>query len=85
MERLRSRLSGPEFVTQYEGGLKSTFLNARAWLNAAAFYTRYSGIQLTNIITIQEPNGQALSGTTIDNAGAAHLEGAGSRGDGYSG
>ncbi len=66
---------GPEFVTQYEGGLKSTFLNARARLNAAAFYTRYSGIQLTNIITIQEPNGQALSGTTIDNAGAAHLEG----------
>jgi iron complex outermembrane receptor protein len=66
---------GPEFVTQYETGIKTTFLNARARLNAAAFYTDYTGIQLTNIITIQEPNGQALSGTTIDNAGAAHLEG----------
>jgi len=64
----------PEFATQYEVGLKSTFWDRRAQLNVAAFYTDYSNIQLSNIITVVV-GGSAISGTTILNAGKANLEG----------
>jgi iron complex outermembrane receptor protein len=65
---------GPEFATQYEVGLKTTFWDGRARLNAAAYYTDYSNIQLSNILTITV-NGNSISGTTILNAAAASLRG----------
>ncbi len=65
---------GPEFATQYEVGLKATFWDGRARLNAAAYYTDYSNIQLSNIITVTV-NGSSISGTTILNAAAANLRG----------
>ena len=65
---------GPEYATQYEVGAKSTFWDRRAQLNAAAYYTDYSNIQLTNIVQVVV-NGEPITGTTISNAGKAHLEG----------
>jgi len=36
----------PEFVDQYEVGMKSRFLDDRVTLNLAAFYSKYKGFQL---------------------------------------
>jgi iron complex outermembrane receptor protein len=65
---------GPEYATQYEVGVKSTFWDRRAQLNAAAYYTDYSDIQITNIVTVVV-NDNPITGTEILNAGKAHLGG----------
>jgi iron complex outermembrane receptor protein len=65
---------GPEYATQYEVGWKSTFWDHRARLNAAAFYTDYSDIQVSSIINVIVA-GTPVSGTTVLNAAKANLEG----------
>lgn len=40
----------PETVDAFEGGMKSTFLNGRAMLNIAAFYSNYENLQETTTI-----------------------------------
>jgi iron complex outermembrane receptor protein len=65
---------GPEYATQYEVGLKSTFWDRRAQVNISAYYTDYSDIQVSSIINIVVA-GTPVSGTTILNAAQANLEG----------
>ena len=65
---------GPEYATQYETGLKSTFLDHRAQVNIAAYYTNYSEIQVSDLINVVV-NGTPVSGTTVLNAAQANLEG----------
>jgi iron complex outermembrane receptor protein len=57
---------GPEKATTYEGGVKSEFLDHRAQLNLAGFYTKYNGIQL---------NFQVGTSPTLENAGNAEIYG----------
>ena len=40
----------PELTTNYEGGLKTEFLNRRARLNTAVFYTDYTDILITDAV-----------------------------------
>jgi iron complex outermembrane receptor protein len=65
---------GPEYATQFEAGWKSIFWDHRAQINAAAFYTDYSNIQVSSIINVIVA-GTPVSGTTVLNAAKANLEG----------
>ena len=56
----------PEKATTFEVGVKSTLLDRRLQMNAAAFTTKYSGIQL---------NYQNGSSPTIANVGDARIKG----------
>lgn len=56
----------PEKATTLEVGVKSTLLDRRLQLNAAAFSTKYTGIQL---------NYQVGTSPTIDNVGDARIKG----------
>jgi iron complex outermembrane receptor protein len=62
---------GPETAIQYEGGVKSTFWDGRARVNAAAYYTDYKDIQRSTIF--QTPTGG--TGTQVSNAASAKLWG----------
>jgi iron complex outermembrane receptor protein len=55
-----------EKATTWEAGIKSTLIDRRLQINAAAFTTRYSGIQL---------NFQLGASPTIQNAGTARIKG----------
>lgn len=57
---------GPEKAETFEVGVKSQFLNRRLQVNAAAFTTKYDGIQLNFL--------QGVS-PTIQNAGTARIKG----------
>jgi iron complex outermembrane receptor protein len=57
---------GAEKATTYEAGIKSELLDRHLQINAAGFYTDYSGIQL---------NFQQGVSPTIQNAGEAHIKG----------
>ena len=56
----------PEKATTYEIGVKSTLLDRRLQINAAAFTTKYTDIQL---------NYQVGTSPTIDNVGDARIKG----------
>jgi iron complex outermembrane receptor protein len=56
----------PEKATTWEVGVKSTLLDRHLQLNAAAFTTKYTGIQL---------NYQVGTSPTIDNVGDARIKG----------
>lgn len=57
---------GPESAWNYEAGFKSTFADNRVQLNTSAFYTRIRNMQ----VFVQD-----ITGSRIDNAGKAHVEG----------
>jgi iron complex outermembrane recepter protein len=57
---------GPETDQTYELGLKSEWLDHRLIVNAAAFYSKYDGIQLTY---------QVLTSPVTENAGDAAIKG----------
>jgi iron complex outermembrane recepter protein len=59
---------GPEFVTNYEIGLKSEWWDRRVRLNAAVFYMDYEDLQVTQF-------DQATSSNYIANAAAATSKG----------
>ncbi len=61
----------PETVISYEVGVKSTFMDRRARINAGLWNTDYNGIQRSRIIVT--PSGNA---TIIQNAAKARLYGA---------
>jgi len=61
----------PEFVTDYELGLKSSWFDRRMVLNVAAYYSDYSDIQRTAVVVL--PNGSTGSETT--NAAKAVIKG----------
>jgi iron complex outermembrane receptor protein len=56
----------PEYIWNYELGLKSTFADGRVQFNAAAFWSDYSDIQ----VFIQD-----IAGSRIENAAAATIKG----------
>ncbi|MBI3675803.1 MAG: TonB-dependent receptor [Proteobacteria bacterium] len=56
----------PETVMNYEAGFKSTFAGDRIQLNGAAYYTNIRDMQ----VFVQD-----ITGSRIDNAGKAHVEG----------
>ncbi len=62
---------GPESLTTYEAGFKSTWLDHRVRFNAAAFYSKYAGIQLPSLYV--DSNG--IIATVTQNVGKAHIEG----------
>jgi len=62
---------GPESLTAYEAGFKSTLFDRRVRLNGALFYSRYKGIQLPSLYV--DNNG--IIATVTQNVGKAHIEG----------
>lgn len=62
----------PEFVVNYEIGLKLDAFDRKLRANLAAFYTEYTDIQVTT--TALDPIGVPLP--SIENAGEARIEGA---------
>ena len=62
----------PEFVDTYEAGLKGAFFDRRLSLNAAVFYSKYRGQQ----VTVQVPTGGGGIASFVDNVGDSHIEGA---------
>jgi iron complex outermembrane receptor protein len=61
----------PEFVNEYELGVKSEWLDRRVLVNLATYYIRYTNIQRT--VVVAEPNGTTGNATT--NAAKAHIVG----------
>ncbi|HEY4114432.1 MAG TPA: TonB-dependent receptor [Rhizomicrobium sp.] len=57
---------GPEKASTYEAGLKSDWLDHRLIVNAAAFFTYFTGIQL---------NQQQGASPVLENLGNAHIKG----------
>lgn len=57
---------GPEKASTYEAGLKSDWLDHRLIVNAAVFFTYYTGIQL---------NQQQGASPVLENLGNAHIKG----------
>lgn len=62
----------PETLKTYEAGFKSSWLDRRLTLNAAAYTSRYEDVQLTSIVAL--PGGG--SGRPTQNAGDAKIRGA---------
>ncbi len=60
----------PELVDTYEVGSKSRFLDGRATLNLAAFYSDYKGQQ----VTTQVPSGTTVV-SFVDNVGSSTIKG----------
>lgn len=63
----------PEFVQNYEIGLKLDALDKRLRTNFAIFYTEYEDIQVTTVIP--DPNSFNLPLPAIENAGEAEIKG----------
>lgn len=57
----------PEFVRDYEIGIKGDYFGGRLRANLAAYHTDYSGFQITEIIQVS---------TVVRNAGDAKIDGA---------
>ena len=54
-------LAGPETLTNYEIGLKQRFLDGRATLNLAAYYSDFAGYQVNQAVTFHaDPTNPAL-------------------------
>ena len=67
---------GPETLKSWEAGFKSDFLDRRVRFDVAAFYSIYSGIQLTlTNCTAQAGAGFGASCALPVNAGDAHIKG----------
>ncbi len=65
---------GPEKVTAYELGTKSTFWGGRATTSVAVFYNDFRDYQAS--ITNPQINGQFITGAVVVNAARARTEGA---------
>jgi iron complex outermembrane receptor protein len=67
---------GPETLSSWEAGLKSNFLDNRVRFNAAAFFSKYKGIQLTlTNCTVQAGAGFGAPCALPTNAGDADIKG----------
>lgn len=65
---------GAERITEYEIGLKSSFLNNRVRFNVAAYYDQGDDIQrVTNVFPVI--NGQTLTSTIVSNSAKARFAG----------
>ena len=62
----------PEFVTSYEIGFKSEWLDRRVRFNGAAFYMDYEDLQV-NVVSFSDTTGTLILRT--DNIGAAEVQG----------
>lgn len=71
---LQPNVFRPETVTDYELGLKSTFLDHKLRANIAAFYYDYTNIQ--SVIIVPNPNIPGFVQFEVSNAGAARSYGA---------
>ena len=56
---------GPEQVYAFEVGSKNQFLNRRLQINFAAFYNRYTNVQIQGLQFIPDATGTGGNGTTI--------------------
>jgi len=63
---------GPEFVTEYEGGIKSEWFDHRLRVNASYFIDKFDDAQ--KLITTLAPSGAFI--TTIENVASATINGA---------
>jgi len=67
---------GPETLQSWEAGFKSNFLDNRARLNVAGFFSKYDDIQLTlGNCTVQAGLGNGTPCAMPVNAGLAHVKG----------
>lgn len=55
------RLAGPETLTNYEVGAKSTLFGGKATFNLAAYYEDFTGYQVNQAVTTRDANGNILS------------------------
>ena len=65
---------GPEHVTSYEIGLKSSLFDNRLVFDAAAFYNAYRDLQVFTLVPPPQ-GGTGLPVNVLDNAPKAHTEG----------
>ncbi|MBA3811127.1 MAG: TonB-dependent receptor [Caulobacteraceae bacterium] len=65
---------GPEHVTSYEVGLKSSLFDNRLVFDAAAFYNAYRDLQVFTLVPPPE-GGTGLPVNVLDNAPKAHTQG----------
>jgi len=67
----------PEYVTTYEGGIKSQFRlgDMPVRLNADYYYTKYKDIQKSGTTAVTLPSGAISAGSATVNAGSAHIQG----------
>jgi iron complex outermembrane receptor protein len=63
---------GPESLTSYEAGFKTSLFDRKVRLNGAVFYSKYKGIQLPSLYV--DNNG--IIATVTQNVGKAHIAGA---------
>lgn len=55
------RLAGPETLTNYEIGAKSTLFGGKATLNVAGYYEDFTGYQINQAVTFRDANGNITS------------------------
>ncbi len=67
---------GPEYLTSYEIGMKSTWLDKRLRANLSAFYYDYSDIQVMSVVNQNTGNPLVDTYLILENAGRAEIKGA---------
>jgi iron complex outermembrane receptor protein len=65
----------PEHVTSYEIGAKTSFLDNRLVVDAAAFYNKYNDMQVFTLVNPPPGDISALPVNVLDNAQSAHTDG----------
>ena len=65
-------ITGPETLTDYEGGLKMRLLDRRLTLNLSAYYYDYKGFQVSEIVVQRDAAGNPVGSTlqTVNAKGA---------------
>ncbi len=65
-------ITGPETLTDYEGGLKMRLLDRRLTLNLAGYYYDYKGFQVSEIVVQRDASGNPVGSTlqTVNAKGA---------------
>jgi iron complex outermembrane receptor protein len=66
---------GPESVLSYEGGAKTSWLNGKLFVNAAAFFLKYDDLQVTYRSELGPPAPPGTFASIVTNAGAAQSQG----------
>ncbi|MBB6252370.1 TonB-dependent receptor [Nitrospirillum iridis] len=58
-------LAGPESLTNYEVGAKTTLFGGKATVNLAAYYEDFTGYQVNQAVTVRDTAGNILSSSLV--------------------